>query len=70
MYFLDYPHFGILFEDIGFFELEWPEYTRETMLSYFKNIENYDYKVSLEGGAACWEQLTKRFPDLKNKLTE
>jgi hypothetical protein len=70
MYFLDYPHLGILLEDKGFFELEWPQYTRETMLSYFDNIEKHGYKVSLEAGASCWNQLIKRFPELGSKLRE
>jgi len=70
MYFLDYPHLGILLEDKGFFELEWPQYTRETMLSYFENVEKHGYKVSLEAGASCWSQLIKRFPELGTKLSE
>ena len=62
--FLEYPHMGILFEDKGFFELEWPQYSRETMLSYLRNIEDKNYRVSLEAGASCWKNLSRRFPAL------
>ena len=62
--FLEYPHLGILFKDKGFFELEWPHYSREMLLSYFEQIEKHGYKVSLEGGAACWENLATRYPRL------
>jgi hypothetical protein len=68
--FLEYPHLGILFEDKGFFELEWPEYSRKMILSYFEQIEKHGYKVSIEAGASCWKNLINRYPDLGIKLKE
>lgn len=66
--FLEYPHLGILFEDMGFFELEWPQYSRETMLSYLDHSNERGYKVSLEGGGSCWRNLARRFPSLISEL--
>jgi len=68
LHFLEYPHLGILFADKGFFELEWPEYSRKMLLSYLDQIEQQGYKVSLEAGASCWKNLTKRYPGLGEKL--
>ncbi|MCE9613875.1 MAG: hypothetical protein K8T26_06330 [Lentisphaerae bacterium] len=62
--FLEYPHLGILFEDKGFFELEWPSGTRDMLLSYVEQVERRGYKVSLEAGASCWENLVERYPRL------
>ncbi len=66
--FLEFPHLGILFEKVGFFELEWPEQTRQTLLSYLANIKQHGYRVNLEGGASCWKNLAKRFPSLIGQL--
>lgn len=68
IHFLEFPHMGILFEDKGFFELEWPQYSRETILSYLKNVEDKNYRVSLEAGASCWRNLELRFPSLVDNL--
>ncbi|MFA6568066.1 MAG: hypothetical protein WCS96_07630, partial [Victivallales bacterium] len=70
IYFLEYPHLGILFEDKGFFELEWPHYSRETILSYFEQVEKHGYRVSLEGGASCWKNLAARYPRLGETLAK
>lgn len=66
--FLEYPHLGILFEDKGFFELEWPEESKNMFLSYFDQIERHAYKISLEAGASCWRNLADRYPNLGAKL--
>ncbi len=70
VFFLEYPHLGILFKDKGFFELEWPHSSREMLLSYFEHIEKHGYKVSLEGGAACWENLATRYPRLGDTIAK
>ena len=36
-----------LFKDKGFFELEWPEYSRKMIFSYFEQIEKHGYKVNI-----------------------
>lgn len=68
--FLEFPHLGILFEDKGFFELEWPEYSREIISSYFEMIEKHGYRTSLEAGASCWENLVDRYPEMGCRLKE
>lgn len=68
--FLEYPHLGILFDDMGFFELEWPQHSRETLLSYLRHVKENGYKVSMEGGGSCWRNLSKRFPSLISGLAE
>ena len=64
VFFLECPHLGILFENQGFFELEWPEDSRETLLSYLENVNRRHYKANLEAGASCWKNLARRFPAL------
>lgn len=66
--FLEFPHLGILFEDKGFFELEWPEYSREIISSYFDMVEKHGYVMNLEAGASCWKNLTDRYPELGCRL--
>ncbi len=68
--FLEYPHLGILLEDKGFFELEWPEKNRKVFLTYVEQVEKHGYCLSLEGGASCWQNLQLRFPDLIRRLTQ
>ena len=68
--FLEYPHIGILFEDKGFFEFEWPEFSRRLFSSFFDVIGKYGYKTSIEAGASCWKNLTSRYPEIGMKLKE
>ena len=70
LYFLEYPHLGILFEDKGFFELEWPHYTRETFLSLFEEVEKHGYRLSIEAGALCWKNLVARYPGLGKRIAK
>ena len=66
--FLEHPHIGILFEDKGFFEFEWPQGTRDTLTSYIEQVQTRGYKVHLEAGADCWKNLAARYPRLINDL--
>ncbi|HMP77645.1 MAG TPA: hypothetical protein PKE12_15225 [Kiritimatiellia bacterium] len=66
--FLEHPHIGILFEDKGFFEFEWPQGTHDMLRSYIEQVETRGYKVHLEAGADCWMNLAKRYPQLVKKL--
>ncbi len=68
--FLEYPHLGILFEDMGFFELEWPEYSKGILLSYLGQIENHGYTTGIEAGASCWRNLAERFPEIQVKIRD
>ena len=68
--FLEYPHLGILFEDMGFFELEWPEYSKDMLLSFLVQVEKHGYKVGIEAGASCWKNLTDRYPEIIGKIKE
>jgi hypothetical protein len=68
--FLEYPHLGILFEDMGFFELEWPEYSKDMLLSLLGQVEKHGYKVGIEAGASCWKNLTDRYPEIVGKIKE
>lgn len=70
LHFMEYPHLGILLPDKGFFELEWPEYSRQTLLSYVDHIRDHGYRVSLEAGGNCWENLAARFPRLRESLKD
>ena len=70
LHFLEYPHHGLLLPDKGFFELEWPEFARQTIESYLSQVDQYGYRVSLEAGANCWRNLTRRFPALGRKLKD
>ena len=70
LHFLEYPHLGILFEDKGFFELEWPHYSKDTLLSYFAQVEKNGYKVSLEAGGSCWQNLATRYPRLGETMAK
>ncbi len=66
--FCEFPHMGILLDTKGFFELEWPEYSRRILESYFVQVEKRGYKVSLEAGAGCWKNMVNRFPRLGQTL--
>ncbi len=68
IYFCEYPHMGILLDNKGFFELEWPEYSRRIIESFVHHIEKHGYKFSLEAGAGCWKNLAARFPGLVESL--
>jgi hypothetical protein len=70
LHFLEYPHLGILFEDKGFFELEWPHYTRKLFLSYIEQIQKHGYKVSIENGGFCWKTLAARYPRLAETIAK
>jgi hypothetical protein len=70
LHFLEFPHQGILLPDKGFFELEWPEFARQMIESYLKQVDDYGYRLSLEAGANCWRNLTRRFPSLGRKLKD
>ena len=68
MHFMEYPHLGLLLPDKGFFELEWPQYSRQTILSYIDHIQQHGYRVSLEAGGNCWQNLVTRFPTMGESL--
>lgn len=70
LHFLEFPHIGLLLPDRGYFELEWPEASRETMLDYLEHVRERGYRLSIEGGGNCWQNLTTRFPDLGRRLKE
>jgi len=62
--FLEHPHIGILFEDKGFFEFEWPQGTRDMLQSYIEQVRTRGYKVHLEAGADSWRNMATRYPRL------
>ncbi len=68
--FIDVPHLGILFEDKGFFELEWPEYSREIISSFLDIAEKCGYKMSIEAGGSCWKNLARRYPQFGRRIKE
>lgn len=66
--FLEHPHIGILFEDKGFFEFEWPQGTRDMLWSYIEQVRTRGYKVHLEAGADSWRNMATRYPRLIENL--
>jgi len=66
--FLEHPHIGILFEDKGFFEFEWPQGTRDTLWSYIEHVQTCGYKLHLEAGADSWRNMAARYPRLIENL--
>jgi hypothetical protein len=68
--FIEVPHIGILFEDVGFFEFEWPEFTRMRMEKLFDFTENYSCKVAFEAGASCWKNFATRYPETIKRLNK
>lgn len=68
VYFCEYPHMGILLDNKGFFELEWPEYSRRIIEWHTEQVRKRGYKVSLEAGANCWKNLANRFPKMAEQV--
>ena len=68
--FIECPHLGILFRDLGFFELEWPQYSRDNLLSLLDQTERHGYKMGLEAGASCWRNFTDRYPELRDRMVD
>jgi len=59
---MEFPHMGILLENGGWFELEWPHYARKTLEQYRQWAEGCAWHPNIEGGASCWRQLAHRYP--------
>ncbi|MCF6174886.1 MAG: hypothetical protein L3J71_03880 [Victivallaceae bacterium] len=68
--FIEVPHIGILFEDVGFFEFEWPEFTRIRIEKLLDFAENSSSKVAFEAGGSCWKNFTKRYPATMERLNK
>ncbi|MBQ6472941.1 MAG: hypothetical protein IJJ33_13235 [Victivallales bacterium] len=65
----DCPHAGVIQENEGYFELEWPEGARR-MLERLCNASRRGYRFAPELGASCWNRLLVRYPDLQKELQE
>lgn len=68
--FIEIPHIGILFEDEGFFEFEWPEFTRMRIEKLLDFTENTESKVAFEVGTSCWKNFARLFPETINRLNK
>jgi hypothetical protein len=68
IHFCECPHMGILLDRAGWFELEWPEQSRQHLESYLDHVARHGYRVSLEAGGNCWRNLQARFPELMSRL--
>lgn len=62
--FVEYPHAGILFRERGFFELEWPEGSRQIISALLHDAHACNYHVGFELGANCWAMLHEYYPGL------
>lgn len=68
--FIEIPHIGILFEDKGFFEFEWPEFTRMRIEKLLDFTEDGKCKMAFEVGASCWKNFAQIFPETIKRLNE
>ncbi|MBR2910469.1 MAG: hypothetical protein IKC05_02555 [Lentisphaeria bacterium] len=68
--FAEFPHAGILFPGIGFFELEWPEGSRQILLAHLHDAETNNYRASFELGANCWKELNELYPGMIGRFKE
>ena len=66
--FIEVPHIGILFEDVGFFEFEWPEFTRKRLEKFLDFAENDSCKIAFEAGGSCWKNFANHFPGTIKRL--
>ena len=57
----EYPHSGILLDDQGFFEMEWPEGSYRKISALLDDVENNNYRCGFEMGAGCWEKFTRNY---------
>lgn len=64
----EYPHSGILFDDQGFFEMEWPEGSYRKISALLDDVEKNNYRCGFEMGAGCWEKFTRKFPHLVPRI--
>ena len=64
----EYPHSGILLDDQGFFEMEWPEGSYRKISALLDDVENNNYRCGFEMGAGCWEKFTRKFPHLVPRI--
>ncbi len=65
---VEIPHIGILLDKKGFFEFEWPEYSRNLLDSYLDYSETSGYRIGIEAGGSCWEKLLARYPKFARKI--
>jgi hypothetical protein len=68
--FIEAPHIGILFEDEGFFEFEWPDFTRMRIEKLLDFTENNSSKVAFEAGGSCWKHFSGRYPQTIERLNK
>jgi hypothetical protein len=66
--FADVLHGGELFDDIGYFEIDWPEHPADVLRVYLEWIRTRSYRVNVDLGATTVRELAKRFPDLFAEL--
>ena len=66
--FTDVLHGGELFEDIGFFEIDWPEHPADVLRIYLEWVKTRSYRFNVDLGATTVRELAKRFPDLFDEL--
>ncbi|MBQ9787030.1 MAG: hypothetical protein IJW33_02540 [Lentisphaeria bacterium] len=64
----EYPHSGIMFDDQGFFEMDWPEGSYRKVSALLDDVEKNNYRCGFEMGASCWEKFTRKFPTLVPRI--
>ena len=64
----EFPHAGILFPENGFFELEWPEGSRQILSAHLLDAEVNNYRAGFELGASCWKELNELYPDMVGRF--
>lgn len=66
---LDGVHGGILFENIGFAEYDYPTMVNEWFEVFGRYIDEYDYRLNVDIGASTHEMMAERHPRFYSVLS-
>lgn len=68
IYFMNMPHGGILFDDSGFAEYDWPEVAAKVLRLFLHWTKSSSYTFAPDIGAGTLENLAANYPETINEL--
>lgn len=68
--FTDTLHGGGLFEDLGYFEFDWPQHPADMLASHLGWARQRSYRFNIDFGADCIRFMAQRFPGLFAQLAQ
>ncbi len=68
VYYVDSLHGGIMYEQCGFVEFDYPEYVKDLYNMYLRLVDTRDYKFCVDIGVSSYDNLAIRYPHFIKKL--